>query len=327
MKPGLEVQYTSSGQAAGAIADRAPRVPILSSLGAGWVFLFTSLWRMLPRIWVPLALLVGLELIYKSIAIHSPLGDVVYMSATFLLYALILSVAYRIALGEKLRPLLAVLRLGGDELRLFAATLVFSIITILMLAGAALVGQTVGAYFMESGIFIQQAASKGAQEVQWLHDIGNINNASVLVAVSLAACVLLWFSVRYSLVSAHAIAVRRLAVFEAMAITKHNAWRMFLLLLLVGASFAFVGVAVFALFQMSSFDFVAEIKAPSLGGGSGGTGAGNQMFNPKVKDTAFELPGWVGTALQTGAMLALNLVLVGALANAYQHMTGRARSA
>lgn len=229
------------------------RIPVLATVSTAYGFLLGEIGTILRLVWAPL--LVGAALSYFLGAPADPssvpkdagaalqqqgpqflIGMVAFVTGIMATVALMRVVVF----GDRQPGLYVYLWLGSAELRLIAVTLLLLIAFIAALFGAGLA-------------FALLAVIVAAVPVL---------SILLLAAVGALIFVSVWVPVRLSLVSAVVVAENNLGVERSWALTRGNAWRMFLIILLIYLPYAIV--MWLALTTILGADFPAMPGFPSV---------------------------------------------------------------
>jgi hypothetical protein len=299
------------------------KVPVWACLKAGWVFLFTRFGAIAARVWLAAILLSILEARLSIV----PTGDVSdqllatlqWLSGAYLLiYVFVLASLYSLALGAPQRPFLAGLAIGPDELRFLFVVVIYLVIVGVLALGAVIVGRQLIGLVGMSGDIAQLGTQEAITNLRWFDDMNWLQRIVGFAPLAVAAVIGLWFSTRYALVPLHVIAVRRLAIFDAMALTKGNTWRLLLLMLLLGLVLVVFGYAVLAGFDLVSHALTGVLSGRFHSGASGGSGHHTDIFAPILH----QAPTWISPVLRTLLNLTALSVVVGTFSEAYRRVTG-----
>ncbi len=193
----------------------------------------------LASIWIPALGLVLIEhngLVAKAVANYGVFGNLGMSAFVLLLWALIATGAYTVALGSEVPAAFARVEIGGAELRYFFAKVAFFLIVNGMLLGAAIFRDRIALFVQARDVLV--SPDPNLTVAQWAGSLGPGAWALILSPLAFALFVIAWFGARFSLVFPAACAQGRFAMFEALALTRRNAWHMFGLILLLGASLA-----------------------------------------------------------------------------------------
>jgi hypothetical protein len=328
------VAFGAADEEIGRAAAAGAPVPVWASLTAGWAFLFTNIPRILARIWLAVIVLAVLDArLSIDIDLNRMSADafadlLLFGLIHLLLYALVAASLSSLALGVRERPVIAGLAIGPDELRFLATIAAFFLIAAMLLLGAAIVASQIARLLAYSGGIAQLSMPDSASDIQWLKDLQPIAALVWLGPLTLAALIVVWLGLRYLFVPFHVIALRRLAIFDGLAITKHNTWRLFGLILLLGVTLTLVGRGVvFALDALTGTHVLAGAgdvitgAVLALGEYVAAVAPGHQ--SARLVEHPLELPSWVAPLLRTLFNLVALTVTTGALARAYQRAAGQ----
>ncbi|MFZ1989731.1 MAG: hypothetical protein WAW96_08160 [Alphaproteobacteria bacterium] len=292
------------------------RVPVLASLKAGWVFFFTRFKQIAARLWLAAVVLAVIEF-YARAPGAGP--DVVLALVYIFLYLFAFASLYVLALGApQQRPVIAGFAIGPDELRFFLTTLIYLVIAGVLIGGAYRVGYQLAQWVSISGDVAKLANPTSLDDVRWFQDMPRVQQIVLTAPLGFAAVILLWFSTRYVFVPLHVVAVRKLAIFDALALTKHNTWRLLLLMVLLGLILAGVGFALTS--AISTIELALIDSARNVM--HGGTFAGGHHSLLKT-DALRAQPQWIAPATLTFINLMAVSVIVGTLSHAYQKVAQR----
>ena len=291
-------------------------VPVWGSLKAGWVFFFVKFRQIAMRLWLTAIILAIIEYLTR-LATASP--DLLTSLAYLFLYFFAFANLYALALGGALqRPVIAGFAIGPDELRFFLTTVIYLVIVFIMLKGAQLIGKEladqVGGI---SGDIAKLSNPTSVDDVRWFTELPVVQQVVYAAPICLAGVVLLWFSTRYVFVPLHVIAVRKLAIFDAMALTKGNSWR--LLLLMVALTFILLGVG-WAI--QNAVTFIEQLMVEAAQNAIHSSGAVIAGHHSLFKPAAIRpVPQWIGPVVVTFTDLMAVAVIVGTLSFAYRKAT------
>jgi hypothetical protein len=311
---------------------RPTRISVGGSFVAGWKFLFTKGHRLAARLWLPTALLAlwdmgGLGAGHSGRSLLAMWLTTPDLIITLALNAILITGAYSLAEGmRKAREpdtvTLAELRLGVDDLHVFLAKLALWLVVIFVGLGAVIIGRQILSSLSGAGFLVQIARQAGEGGVQWAKDLNTLAWVVLLAPISFAAIILTWLATRYALVFAHIIAVGRLKLFDALAFTKGNSWRILLL-------WAFLALSIVIFLTLIAFGLIliAEIIRQDSGTlASAGDGMPRE-FGHALKANRPANPDWllpyVPWALAAGT-LVWQSVFAGAFSHAYRRVTGAA---
>ena len=292
------------------------RVPVLASLRAGWVFFFTRFKQIAMRLWLAAIILAFIEF-YSRAPGAGP--DAVLALIYIFLYFFAFASLYVLALGPpQQRPIIAGFAIGPDEMRFFITTLIYFVIAALLLVGAYRVGYQLAQWVSISGDIAKLSEPTSLDDVRWFGEMPLVQQIALTAPIGFAGLVLLWFSTRYVFVPLHVIAVRKLAIFDALALTKHNTWRLLLLMVLLALTLAGVGYALtsaISAIEQAMIDSARNVM-------HGGTFAGGHHSLLKTQELRSE-PGWIAPVTLTFINLMAASVIVGTLSHAYQKVAQR----
>jgi MFS family permease len=142
----------------------------------------------------------------------------------------------------------AFLRIGGDELRLFALGFIYGVMAVVAVIGLVVVGVVAG------GIAIAIFAGGHGAGAGWGWFV------AVLIALTLF-CAAIWVAVRLSLAPPISFAEKRIAIFDSWRLTRGNFWRMFGAYVLT-----WIFVLIFSMAVMMVFGIMILIGGAMLGG-------------------------------------------------------------
>jgi hypothetical protein len=184
------------------------------------------------------------------------------------------------------------LRLGGDELRVLAVTIVLGVVFGLL---GGLMAAAIGA---AAGF-----ATAGDQPALWL---------AVVLGVIVALVVFLWLGIRLSLAVPITVAERRIAIFDSFGVTKGKFWSLF-------------GMSVIAVIMVIIVSLLGGLIIDAVGLVTGGLGGLEQLdaqnFNAVLRDMWPALAVFIiGNAIMSALQLG---ILYAPYAAAYRGITGR----
>ncbi len=297
----------------------AVAVPVLDSLKAGWRFFFLHFRQIAARLWFTAVLLAIIEYVARA---NTSVGLGISLAYIFL-YLFAFANLYALALGSPLqRPVLAGFAVGPDELRFFFVTLIYFVVAALLLVGAYLIGRQLVDYLSVSGDIAKLANPRSLEGIRWFQEMPLLQRLVFLAPIAFAAIVILWLSARYVFVPLHVIAVRKLAIFNALALTKGNSWRLFLLMLALGFILFGVGWAIQnAVIGVERLLIDGAQKAIHHGAGTFASGH-HSVFKTGV---ARPVPEWIAPVVLTFTNLMAAAVTVGTLSFAYKKVTAAAQ--
>lgn len=288
-------------------------VPVWSSLKAGWIFFFTNFRQIAMRLWFTAILLAVIEYVERG-ANASP--DLAVSLGYIFLYLFVFANLYALALsGPAQRPVIAGFAIGPDELRFFLTTFIYFAIAFLLIKGADLIGKqladNVGGI---TGDIVKLSNPKSFADIRWFEELPRVQQVVYAMPVFLAGLVLLWFSTRYVFVPLHVIAVRKLAIFDALALTKGNSWRLLWLMVLLGLILFGVGWAIQNAVARVEWLFIDSAEKAMHAAGVFASGH-HSVFKSA---TARPVPTWIAPVVLTFTNLMAAAVTVGTLSHAYK---------
>lgn len=310
------------GQAAA--LKRPPKIPIGKCWAAGWGLLFTRLHRLVPQIWLPvLALFLSehdnalgrtLKVCTQGPCKLPPLIGVTGFE--ILMYGLIGASAYAVAFGRFDRWTLARLEIGAAEIRYFLAKLIFTLVFYGLFIGASSFALKIVNF-----LILRDVIATGNPEMttaEWIKSLGPVAWTTISSPLIFAALMLAWFGARFSLVFPAACAEGRFAFFDAMGLTRRNAWHVAGLFVVVALSLLVAFGAVWGVLGLPA-------DSGSLTGGA--TQAPTQLYTfgaPAATPAMKQVASW---AVPLGLILmgtVWQIVFAGAFAQAYKAVAPKA---
>jgi len=306
----------------------AAKVPIWESLAAGWVFLFGRFPSISARVWVAAVVLAILD---ARLSVKIDAGSVdpsttntyLWLSLAYVaLYLLVAASLYSLALGVRQKPILAGFAVGPDELRFILAIMIFAVIAIVLLIGGILVGQQVAQFVSYSGGIAELTSKSELDDLQWFKDMSLLEIITRFGPLAIAGLIALWLGFRYTFVPLHVLEVHRLAIFDGLALSKGNTWRLVLLVLLLFVALVVVALAlVIGLEAASGAQLVASADDGLV---TGARALGDSPLNPghhthnAMALPPRALPEWLASLISTVINLMAIAVGAGTLAYAYK---------
>lgn len=227
------------------------RFPVLKAFGATFAYLARHAFDLLKALWLPTALVTALQCyalppLFSSLASLVALGEnpepseaaavlgemgkwmLILLAGSALLFPMmtVASLAHIVRGDERRTPFY--FQYGGDELRVLAAYVMFSIMILLI----SLVGGLAAAVLA----FVIALATRQPQEAA-----GGLGEFIVNIAIA-------WFRLRLSVLYPAAISTRTIGLGVAWTATKGQVWRLLGYWILVGVIVLPVGVALLAPF-------------------------------------------------------------------------------
>ena len=333
------------------------RVPVFSSFAAGWSFLFLRIHRLVLRLWLPVGLLYLLQIaeMTPQALIASAQASVEQVLLAFLLHltvtVFIVAGAYRAAFGEEHRFFLGRLELGPDEVRLLFAKLGLWLTFGLLYFGSFVVTEYILIVLMNAGIIVSDIAGIPRGELTWLQELIEAEPFISFGMLALFAIVMGWLGLRYTLVFASIVAERRFIIFDALALTKNNTWRLSFLAVLLWLSLMLVMKGPFIAAGVLSYDLASadegsafdvlnlmttydlgpplQFDAPDNAQPTPPSTSENPFYNAPPSETekqGIALPNWLAPLITVLGNVLWQIVFAGALAHAYRSVASPARS-
>lgn len=304
-----------ANRAPGGRAGKAGKIEVDACWFAGWGLLLTRSHRLLPQIWLPMlalfwidtAIVPGAAQAALRLSKPAPMGLIGATLMEAMAYALIASSAYAVAFNRFDRWTLARLEIGAPELRYFAANILQMLVFYGLLIGAAVTAVRVMGFLAIRDVIA--TANPALSTAEWIKSLGPGGWAAIFSPLVVAALVFVWFATRYALVFPSVVAENRFPLFEAMALTKRNSWRLFALFILLGISFGLAAWVVTSFLHVPLDQYWKDAQSAEVS-----SRASSFMITPEKKAPLVSMGALVTVAL--GA--AWQILVAGALARAYR---------